>query len=516
MNEVDSEETAFERAALESVLEGSFRHILIASDLHLGIGRNPETEAYWAWENFVADEAFGRWLESYGDRFAQESLLVLNGDVFDFLRIVRCPRTTIDFEAWALRLERLGATGRADQVRAAAGRVAEKGPEGARPIVSRSEEKYGLRTDDYKTLWRLHLVIEGHGHFFGALARWNGAGGSILFVKGNHDVEMHWQLVRRGVRDELARRRPGTSEGDSRSPVAFVDDAVRIRNLHIEHGHQHDPMTAVLGNPILESNPSQINLPLGSFVNRYLINILEYHDPFLDNIKPVNQALLALLRKRPLTIVNAYLGGWKFLAKALGMGPRRWLTAGALQVSTLVLLPPAAAALVALFYIFPGSWPAWIRQLPLAARVLLSIGGILSPLLLPFAYRVALDIKEQFGLGRRESAQERAARAIFGSGFPQGHSVGYVVMGHTHQQGVSYFGEDSGPEGKRSFYLNTGTWIPSGDLRRDSSVGASFSFARFDRKGDGYEHAALIWDDEAKEERPALLVDRSATFTQKN
>jgi hypothetical protein len=60
----------------------------------------------------------------------------------------------------------------------------------------------------------------------------------------------------------------------------------------------------VVGTPTLEGKLSgQLRLPLGSFVNRYLLNRIEIAYPFLDNIRPTSNILAILLKERfPLAI----------------------------------------------------------------------------------------------------------------------------------------------------------------------------------------------------------------------
>src|SRR5512143_1663945 len=65
--------------------------IFVVSDLHIASGRNA-AGVYKGTENFFADDSFARFLA-----WAQESkrtdraLLVINGDIFDFLRMTDYP-----------------------------------------------------------------------------------------------------------------------------------------------------------------------------------------------------------------------------------------------------------------------------------------------------------------------------------------------------------------------------------------------------------------------------------------
>jgi hypothetical protein len=183
------------------------------------------------------------------------------------------------------------------------------------PAGACSERRYGLKTNDYKTVWKLLVIERGHPIFVDALVKWVAAGGRVLFVTGNHDVEMYWPMVQDHVRFQLAGRRAAPAELSSR--IAFEESWLVIDNVYVEHGHQYEPMTRVDGPPTLPPEHREINLPRGSFVNRYFINTVEALDPFIDNVKPVQESLLRLARQRPIEILSTYFGAWRFLRRAL-------------------------------------------------------------------------------------------------------------------------------------------------------------------------------------------------------
>ncbi len=195
--------------------------IFIVSDLHLGRGREPYTRRFICTENFVSDQAFERWL--HASHPEEKKLLILNGDSFDFIRITNCPETPDDFAKWCALLARLGVTKTIDQLQAA---------------ISRKEETYGLQTDDYKSVWKLLQIAAGHQEFFQALAYWIEHGGSLLVVKGNHDLDLYWPLVRKAMLLFLQ------DEGASAAAlqrVFYCDSAMSLHNVYVEHGHQYDP-----------------------------------------------------------------------------------------------------------------------------------------------------------------------------------------------------------------------------------------------------------------------------------
>lgn len=479
--------------------------VVVASDLHLSIGRDPVTGMYAAIENFFADDAFARWLAGY-DTEAGSLILVLNGDIFDFVRVTPVPRSAADYRAWADRLEGLGESDRAGELR----RLAEV-PDGERRraashIISPKEYRFGLRTDDYKNIWKLHLIVIGHEPFFDALARFLAAGGTLVIVKGNHDVELHWPLVRQALRDELVRRAPITAHGrppsEVAASVAFADEGFTLGNVHIEHGHQYEPMTSVVGPPVLDAAPTQINYPLGSFINRYFINRLERLDPFIDNVKPVTQALLTLLRRRPITIARAYWYGWRFVLRAVRVAKRRGSRGPVLLISAALFVPPVTLALLALHIARPD-WFAWI---PGWLRIGGTVAGIGLPAIMPYLLGAIGEILREFGPAREEplvSGARAALRRAFPGGAPPRRR--YAVFGHTHVQMSVRLG-DGGGGGE--FYVNAGTWTPLWPRDRQDLIGrVYYSFARFDRGADAeYAHGSFVWDDQAGEPRAAPML----------
>lgn len=487
-----------ERRILDELVAERPERVLVASDLHLGPGRDTETGVFDARENFLAADAFSRWLTN--EQLAgQATLLVLNGDIFDFIRITQVPETDRDYDRWRGVLKRLG----------------DPHADASLPPASRVERRYGLKTHDYRTVWKLLVIRRGHPKFFDALARWVGAGNALAFLKGNHDPELHWPLVRRAIRDALVER--GAPPSLASRKVAFVDESFTLANIYVEHGHQYEPMTAIAGASVLEDDPSQIRLPPGSFFNRYFINGIERLDPFIDNIKPVQHALLALLRKRPVTILGLYFRGWKFLFRAVAT--RRRISLGwALPVAATLVIPPLTAAFLAGWILVPG-----FAQFFLARFAFLGSGwtraggsalGILFPMLLPFVIGAGRELWRQVrslpvlaGLLTRRDRLEAGAEKVLAKTFSQPGPLTrvYAVMGHTHRHAVVFLGHGNGT---RRFYLNSGTWIPLWpDDRRDLVGQVLYSFLAFETDPNGeYSHGAYVWDDAAGEARPARIL----------
>src|SRR5262249_35622659 len=96
-------------------------------------------------------------------------------------------------------------------------------------------------------------------------------------------------------------------------------DWIRIANVYFEHGHKYDPEQRVDGSdsgPVLGDKPSQLKLPLGIFVNRYLINQLEKLEPFLSSVRPTEKILWMLLQTHPLSALAMLFRSLRFIQRA--------------------------------------------------------------------------------------------------------------------------------------------------------------------------------------------------------
>src|SRR5947209_7439412 len=188
-NEADPEKALkLEQERLQRFSDNPPREIFVVSDLHLGRGRNPETGRFSRTENFLSDQAFSRFLDYAGA--GPGKLLFINGDAFDFVRICHYPGKDEEFEEWSEFLKRL---------------EVEKEPMELQRAIFKVERRFGLETDDYKSAWKLLQIANGHREFFQALAKWINGGGTLLFSKGNHDLELYWPLVRKALAELLIR-----------------------------------------------------------------------------------------------------------------------------------------------------------------------------------------------------------------------------------------------------------------------------------------------------------------------
>ncbi|MEZ4452835.1 MAG: metallophosphoesterase [Nannocystaceae bacterium] len=222
--------------------------LVLVSDLHIGRGKNPQTGRYFELETFFYDDDFRRfclWLCADARERGVDLRLILNGDTFDLLRID--PVVT-----------------------------------DARP-TSR-ERRYGPVMTPPRAAAVIREVLVGHAEFVDGLAEVLVAGHEVIFLPGNHDLEIQWPAVQQEIRasilEHAARIDPGQARGaiDGRLRFApwFHYEPGRV---WIEHGCQYDPQNAFRYNLRTNHNDEEAtvvaaeeDMPLGNFFQRYLYN----------------------------------------------------------------------------------------------------------------------------------------------------------------------------------------------------------------------------------------------------
>lgn len=489
-----------EQERLQRLSENPPQEIFVVSDFHLGLGRDPVTGRFSRTELFLADEAFSRFLDYCEPN--EQKLLVINGDTFDFVRICNCPYRQEEFEEWRNLLAQSGL---------------EKTSADLHFAITRKERVYGLQTDDFKSVWKLLKMAAGHGEFFRALAQWLNCGASLLLTKGNHDLELYWPLVRKAFL-VLLQRYGAIPETLDR--VFYCDNSILIGNVYLEHGHEYDSQQKIVGEATLPNAPSQLNLPVGIFVNRYLINRIEKLEPFLGAIRPNERILWLVLRRHPLSAITGLFSSLRFLRRALETS-RAHNVFWYFIYSISVLLPFVTAILMAVsfFYFRAGN------HFSVAKLFSLFGAGTLAPYLVAalkeawnrftqlwdLAPRLGEFLSKKLGRTRQPSpaGEDDMSRGVYKTiqtlKFPDASKL-YAVMGHTHDQDIQRLPD---LDGATTLYLNTGAWIPVWpDDRPDLDGQVLFPFVHFRRiTPQEYCHEYLEWRDDRGEPAESYILE---------
>lgn len=246
--------------------------LYILSDLHLGEGRSRETLKYSRLEQFFYDQE----LTNFVDRILVDAMathtparLILNGDVFDFLAVTRLPT---------------GEELRRDRMR-----------------LHRSEHKFGLSTTAPKSAWKLGRIVAGHPRFFRAILRFAATGHGVTIVRGNHDAELFWDVVRDRFYAEMDAL--VAAEG-----LALPPETLRERvtfepwfywepgRIWVEHGHQYEASNSFRFhmNPVLPARYSDagapvLDYPTGSLFVRHVYNKIKVVDPYSNYYVSLDQ-----------------------------------------------------------------------------------------------------------------------------------------------------------------------------------------------------------------------------------
>jgi UDP-2,3-diacylglucosamine pyrophosphatase LpxH len=252
----------------------------IISDLHL-CEAEPVNLKYPLWKKyktkqFFFDDVINHFLLHLETLSQGKKIeLVLNGDIFDFDSVMYRPEDPIFHVHWI-------------------------------------EKKRGLFPREARSLIKIQKIIEDHWVFFEGLANFVKKGHELIFIIGNHDVELHFDSVQLEILNALGIK--NREHANVRFNEWFY---LSEKDTLIEHGNQYDPY-CVFEDPI---NPFSrgynyitMKLPFGNQACRYILNGLGFFNPHVDSnfimsLKDyVNIFLRYMVKAQPLLILD-WFGG---------------------------------------------------------------------------------------------------------------------------------------------------------------------------------------------------------------
>ena len=420
----------------------------VASDLHLSDFEEPDPRRP-GWRRFkqrgvYRDDRLLALLGHLRDQAQGSPVeLILAGDVFDFDTIVAVP-------------------------------------EPAPFAVSWLERQRGLNAEEAKSAWKMQRIVDAHAEVVAALRAWVADNNEVVFIVGNHDLDVHWPAVQAVLL--------GAIGGEHPERVTFCE-FFRIAggDTLVMHGNQFDAYCVCQDplHPFIEMDGiSRVRSPFGNVAGKLMLNGMGYFNPHVESsfIRPIGEYLTFFLRY---IVRHQPLLGWSWLWTACvtlwvtldeGFRPARknplevearvedsarraHATPGMVRtlrefmVHSAVFSPLRVARelwldragllvllMVAAFQF--GSALRWLGQISP-----LWIGGVFIALL-PAFFAYARGCRSEVGNTEvnMHTFVGRLARAA---------GVKRVVMGHTHRAGVS---EVEGVQ-----FLNTGHWSSAYD-----------------------------------------------------
>jgi UDP-2,3-diacylglucosamine pyrophosphatase LpxH len=260
--------------------------LYVVSDLHLGRGVSATTRRFASLEAFFYDDDFRSFCE-FLLREAEERQrpfkLIINGDAFDLLRV----------------------------------ELPDKG--GAR------SEAYGEILTPARAGILIGDILRGHPEVVEGMASVLAAGHELVFLPGNHDVELQWRSVqdpiREALRERLEARGVDVDEAISRldfRPWFYFEEG----RVWLEHGCQYDPENAFryplrsgLDDEADAVHLAEQDLPLGNFVQRYLYNHFGHITFIVPTARANSRYLRFLLINQPRLLFKVLFSHLPFLVQ---------------------------------------------------------------------------------------------------------------------------------------------------------------------------------------------------------
>lgn len=517
-----------------------YKRILVISDLHMTSGKNPHTGVWAATEDFFWDKEFYDFIEFYKN--GSPSLLIINGDLLDFLQVLVFP-TDEEKKLYSISNEEINRT-------------------------------YGLRCTENASVFQVDKIFEGHREFFEALALFISHGNYVKILKGNHDIQLYWQKVQERIIQNLEELTDGENKKLIRTNLEFLPWFYYIPGkLYVEHGNQYEYTTSFRNflYPFLpfdyEGVSSQIELDLSSFLVRYFSNRMEPVNPLSDNIRPLSKYLDEFWKNYPYIFITSIGTASRYVLKAFSkaraaskmkkksdavdkknnelikleaeryfpdnIGQREWFEKNLYKINSLKEEPVLSSGAFSFLWSMvktPLKGLLWALPLyiffilsdflrPLAEKldestwkdVLLFLFKIKFPeILLALLITISL-ISLRTWLRKKRAKKEKpepdeirikirkSAQKI-----AEYLDVGVVVFGHTHYADIHKISDNA-------FYFNTGTWMgifaPEEELYRDAK-----QFTFFLIEGD--EEKLLHWNIDRSRPQPVIVVDTEIPLTE--
>jgi UDP-2,3-diacylglucosamine pyrophosphatase LpxH len=383
-----------------------------------------------------------------------------------------------------------------------------------RTVPTLEEQRHGLGSAADHVVHKLHAIAARHPTVFGALARFLAAGNSLVVVRGNHDIELHWRTAQRALVDAILQHATSDERATMATRIEICPWFYAVDGLlYVEHGHEFDAMCSY-GDPLLPvcvKDPKRIRSTPFSVLLRHVarptrglssasygyVGMSAYVVLLLQlGLRGSGQIAVrysrACHRLVSENFVRAVDGGRRHMQRAQA-SLRRFAAHTGVSTSRLealreIYVAPAVqnlSLIVRSLYldrIASGllALAALAAALIVGAYTTLGIGALCAiPALLLTTYTLV-------GSGTNtppKASMQRGAERIAGL-----FKARWVVMGHTHEPVITQVAADSR-------YVNLGSWGTDDPPEEQLAVHASScTFLELRERDGDYVAALLHWD----------------------
>lgn len=238
------------------------RHTAVMSDLHLS-DFEPADPRRPGWRRFKSEavsaddrlRALLRHLSMLADGRPVE--LVLAGDIFDFDTIVALPEAPPFAVSWL-------------------------------------ERRRGLAPEEERSTWKMERILAHHPALVEDLRSFCAAGNTIVFIVGNHDLELHWPSVQARIRAALAPPTPDALVFCEFFRLSGGDTLVMHGNQLDAYCVCHDPL-----HPFIEiDGRRRVRSPFGNLAGKLMLNGMGLFNPHVEAsfIRPLGEYVTFFVR----------------------------------------------------------------------------------------------------------------------------------------------------------------------------------------------------------------------------
>lgn len=457
----------------------ALEQIVVVSDIHLGEDLAQHGPA--SLQEYISrlNEQFVTFLEWLSAARGDTAMtLVINGDMFDFIKISLRPDPREAYMRWQQGL-------------------------------SKKENVLGLGNSPEHVVWKLERILENHRPLFWRLAQFLGEGNRLQIVAGNHDREFYYPEIMSTLTTSLADIYFSQHPGEESARAAFE---ARVQfsmwfhysetGVYIEHGHQYDPYCSFeyLLAPLKREGDTQVALPLTHRAIPYFANLAGEVSTHNLDTRGIGYYLRELTRLGPKFLVSAL---WAYVravfavlreAGPKGQRARRSLAAQheeqRREVATKYALSEEVVRALDSLHATPAEFSFWkmvqafyvdrfalffVTLFGLGTEAWL-IGDRVVRLSAMGVTSLAWFITSEF-LARSRRFDTRVALRDGAAGVARVLHPRLIVFGHSHKPETAKTSSGA--------YLNIGSWISRAALLGESEWGMTFAWVNPQGKPSG-------------------------------
>jgi UDP-2,3-diacylglucosamine pyrophosphatase LpxH len=394
-----------------------------------------------------------------------------------------------------------------------------------RTTPTEEEQRHGLGSAPDHVVQKVKAICARHPRVFQALMEFVADGHTLVIVRGNHDIELHWQSAQRALVNAIIDQAPEGRRAELAARISIHPWFFAVKDLlYVEHGHEFDAMCCY-GDPLLPTcprdsrrirwTPFSVLLRIIAKPTRGLSTSAYSYVSFAAYVRLLfklglrgtaniavrfTEASLRLMKEawlygqghRPVRQLMARARHQRFAR-------RHGVSGETLETLRTLYVPPAAKSLqfvirslyidrIAASLLTLLLMAVFVTAAVAASKLWMVLAAVPAALMCAYAI-VGLER----GLEPAQRMREKSARIaeLFGAR--------WVVMGHTHEAQLA-------PIGEGRSYVNLGYWGED-DVPEERQAGAPHSPCTYLllRKIDGdYRAELLSWSAERRAVEPAL------------